>query len=68
MSVPVPAKSTKVAAIFNGESDDDEPEEMPAECRMRMKNVGRYDDSICIIKNYILLLFACNRLLILFFT
>ncbi|CAG7785208.1 unnamed protein product [Allacma fusca] len=30
----------KVASIFN-EDDDDEPEEMPAECRMRMKNVGR---------------------------
>jgi hypothetical protein len=32
-------KSTKVAAIFA--DDDDEPEEMPAECKMRMKNVGR---------------------------
>jgi hypothetical protein len=36
-----PASSKlKVASIFN-EDDDDEPEEMPAECRMRMKNVGR---------------------------
>lgn len=41
ISVPVPVKSTKVAAVF-GDSDDDEPEEMPPECKMRMKNVGRY--------------------------
>lgn len=45
ISVPISVKSTKVAAIFNAD-DDDEPEEMPPECKMRMKNVGRYDPSI----------------------
>ncbi|CAL8113066.1 unnamed protein product [Orchesella dallaii] len=39
ISVSVPVKAAKVAAIFN--DDDDEPEEMPPECKMRMKNVGR---------------------------
>lgn len=28
------------AAAFN-DDDDDEPEEMPAEARMRMRNIGR---------------------------
>ncbi|ODN01480.1 PEST proteolytic signal-containing nuclear protein [Orchesella cincta] len=39
ISVSVPVKAAKVASIFN--DDDDEPEEMPPECKMRMKNVGR---------------------------
>lgn len=30
-----------VANAFAGEDSDDEPEEMPAECRMRMRNIGR---------------------------
>ncbi|XP_053610803.1 PEST proteolytic signal-containing nuclear protein-like [Plodia interpunctella] len=34
-----PAKPT-VASVFN-DDDDDEPEEMPAEARMRMRNIGR---------------------------
>ncbi|KAM8976760.1 PEST proteolytic signal-containing nuclear protein [Pelodytes ibericus] len=34
----VPKKST-VAAVFN--EDDSEPEEMPPEAKMRMKNIGR---------------------------
>lgn len=35
-----PPKKIKVAAVFSNDSDD-EVEEMPAECRMRMKNIGR---------------------------
>ncbi|KAM3935484.1 PEST proteolytic signal-containing nuclear protein isoform 1-T1 [Leptodactylus fuscus] len=35
----VPKKSS-VAAVFNDE-DDSEPEEMPPEAKMRMKNIGR---------------------------
>ncbi|KAM4701541.1 PEST proteolytic signal-containing nuclear protein isoform 2-T2 [Discoglossus pictus] len=35
----VPKKSA-VAAVFN-EDDDSEPEEMPPEAKMRMKNIGR---------------------------
>ncbi|XP_071992083.1 PEST proteolytic signal-containing nuclear protein isoform X1 [Engystomops pustulosus] len=35
----VPKKSS-VAAVFN-DSDDSEPEEMPPEAKMRMKNIGR---------------------------
>lgn len=31
----------KVASAFRNESDDEEVEEMPAECRMRMRNIGR---------------------------
>ncbi|XP_003219201.1 PEST proteolytic signal-containing nuclear protein [Anolis carolinensis] len=34
------AKPISVAAIFN-EDDDSEPEEMPPEAKMRMKNIGR---------------------------
>lgn len=34
----VPKKPT-VASVFN--DDDDEPEEMPAEAKMRMRNIGR---------------------------
>ncbi|KAL4714237.1 hypothetical protein ACJJTC_009589 [Scirpophaga incertulas] len=30
-----------VASVFNNDDDDDEPEEMPAEARMRMRNIGR---------------------------
>lgn len=30
-----------VANAFAAEDSDDEPEEMPAECRMRMRNIGR---------------------------
>lgn len=29
-----------VASVFNAD-DDEEPEEMPAEARMRMRNIGR---------------------------
>ncbi|CAG9788486.1 unnamed protein product [Diatraea saccharalis] len=36
-SAPKPA----VASVFNNDDDDDEPEEMPAEARMRMRNIGR---------------------------
>ncbi|KAJ8410537.1 hypothetical protein AAFF_G00194410 [Aldrovandia affinis] len=39
--VPVlPAKKPALAAVFN-EDDDSEPEEMPPEAKMRMKNIGR---------------------------
>lgn len=30
-----------VAKAFSADSDDDEPEQMPADCRMRMRNIGR---------------------------
>ncbi|XP_029433823.1 PEST proteolytic signal-containing nuclear protein [Rhinatrema bivittatum] len=33
-------KTSSVAAVFN-EDDDSEPEEMPPEAKMRMKNIGR---------------------------
>ncbi|KAM4796753.1 PEST proteolytic signal-containing nuclear protein [Rhinophrynus dorsalis] len=33
-------KKSNVAAVFN-EDDDSEPEEMPPEAKMRMKNIGR---------------------------
>jgi len=33
-------RSTAVASIFN-DDDDEEPEEMPPEAKMKMKNVGR---------------------------
>lgn len=36
-----PVKKIKVASAFAAESSDDEVEEMPAECRMRMRNIGR---------------------------
>ncbi|KAM3957515.1 uncharacterized protein ACR2FA_008482 [Aphomia sociella] len=35
-----PAKPA-IASVFNADDDDDEPEEMPAEARMRMRNIGR---------------------------
>lgn len=44
MNIGGPAKpiaKPAIAAVFNAE-DDDEPEEMPAEARMRMRNIGRY--------------------------
>lgn len=34
-------KTLSVAAAFN-EDEDSEPEEMPPEAKMRMKNIGRY--------------------------
>ncbi|XP_043098286.1 PEST proteolytic signal-containing nuclear protein isoform X2 [Puntigrus tetrazona] len=40
---PTPAAPTKkagLASVFN-EDDDSEPEEMPPEAKMRMKNIGR---------------------------
>ncbi|KAL1021778.1 hypothetical protein UPYG_G00017820 [Umbra pygmaea] len=38
--VPVPAKKPSLASVFNDDSEDSE-EEMPAEAKMRMKNIGR---------------------------
>lgn len=44
MSIGAPVKATPkkptVASVFNAD-DDDEPEEMPAEAKMRMRNIGR---------------------------
>ncbi|XP_013858454.1 PEST proteolytic signal-containing nuclear protein isoform X2 [Austrofundulus limnaeus] len=37
---PVPPKKPGLASVFN-EDDDSEPEEMPPEAKMRMKNIGR---------------------------
>lgn len=35
-------KKPTVASVFGGDDDDDEePEEMPAEAKMRMRNIGR---------------------------
>ncbi|XP_020794540.1 PEST proteolytic signal-containing nuclear protein isoform X1 [Boleophthalmus pectinirostris] len=36
----VPPKKVGLASVFN-EDDDSEPEEMPPEAKMRMKNIGR---------------------------
>ncbi|XP_060891049.1 PEST proteolytic signal-containing nuclear protein-like [Labrus mixtus] len=36
----VPPKKAAMASVFN-EDDDSEPEEMPPEAKMRMKNIGR---------------------------
>ncbi|XP_055062082.2 PEST proteolytic signal-containing nuclear protein isoform X2 [Misgurnus anguillicaudatus] len=36
----LPAKKPGLASVFN-EDDDSEPEEMPPEAKMRMKNIGR---------------------------
>ncbi|XP_075994615.1 PEST proteolytic signal-containing nuclear protein isoform X2 [Genypterus blacodes] len=36
----LPAKKLGLASVFN-EDDDSEPEEMPPEAKMRMKNIGR---------------------------
>ncbi|KAF7997533.1 hypothetical protein HCN44_006104 [Aphidius gifuensis] len=38
---PTSIPKTTVASVFNDDDDDDEPEEMPAEARMRMRNIGR---------------------------
>ncbi|XP_015108569.1 PEST proteolytic signal-containing nuclear protein [Diachasma alloeum] len=38
--VAKPVAKPTVASVFNAD-DDDEPEEMPAEARMRMRNIGR---------------------------
>ena len=35
-----PKEKPTIASVFNND-DDDEPEEMPAEARMRMRNIGR---------------------------
>lgn len=35
-----PAKKLTISNAFNNDSDE-EVEEMPAECRMRMRNIGR---------------------------
>lgn len=40
-----------VASVFNQDSDS-EPEEMPPEARMRMRNIGRYTFNIQIISSY----------------
>ncbi|XP_012260250.2 PEST proteolytic signal-containing nuclear protein-like [Athalia rosae] len=37
---PTVIQKPTVASVFNAD-DDDEPEEMPAEARMRMRNIGR---------------------------
>ncbi|CAF4928108.1 unnamed protein product [Pieris macdunnoughi] len=37
----VAAPKPTVASVFNNDDDDEEPEEMPAEARMRMRNIGR---------------------------
>ncbi|XP_070498551.1 PEST proteolytic signal-containing nuclear protein-like isoform X2 [Chironomus tepperi] len=37
---PLIQKSTKISNIFNAD-DDSEPEEMPAEAKMRMRNIGK---------------------------
>lgn len=34
-------KKITVASAFNNDSTDEDEEEMPAECRMRMRNIGR---------------------------
>lgn len=44
LSAVKPTESTKklsVASAFSNNDSDDEVEEMPAECRMRMRNIGR---------------------------
>ncbi|KOB63125.1 PEST proteolytic signal-containing nuclear protein [Operophtera brumata] len=44
LSGPVkePPMKPTVASVFNADdNDDDEPEEMPAEAKMRMRNIGR---------------------------
>ncbi|XP_043249130.1 PEST proteolytic signal-containing nuclear protein isoform X1 [Colletes latitarsis] len=37
---PTPVQRPTVASVFNTD-EEDEPEEMPAEARMRMRNIGR---------------------------
>ena len=36
-----PPKKIAVAAVFSNNDSDEEVEEMPPECRMRMRNIGR---------------------------
>lgn len=36
-----PPTVKKPASVFNDDDDDSEPEEMPPEAKMRMKNIGR---------------------------
>ncbi|KAK9542971.1 hypothetical protein VZT92_000789 [Zoarces viviparus] len=38
---PAPPKKSGLASVFNEDEDDSEPEEMPPEAKMRMKNIGR---------------------------
>lgn len=38
---PETKKKLTVASAFSNNDSDDEVEEMPAECRMRMRNIGR---------------------------
>lgn len=38
---PEAPKKLTVASAFSNNDSDDEVEEMPAECRMRMRNIGR---------------------------
>ena len=38
----VKSQSSAVAAAFNVD-EEEEPEEMPPEARMRMRNIGRYE-------------------------
>ncbi|XP_029354124.1 PEST proteolytic signal-containing nuclear protein isoform X1 [Echeneis naucrates] len=37
----IPPKKTGLASVFNEDDDQSEPEEMPPEAKMRMKNIGR---------------------------
>ncbi|XP_024946031.1 PEST proteolytic signal-containing nuclear protein [Cephus cinctus] len=41
ISKPAAVQKPTVASVFNADDDDEEPEEMPAEARMRMRNIGR---------------------------
>lgn len=41
-SSAVKSQSSAVAAAFNLD-EEEEPEEMPPEARMRMRNIGRYE-------------------------
>lgn len=45
-------KPSTVASVFNADDDDDEPEEMPAEARMRMRNIGRCDTYVILLKQF----------------
>lgn len=56
---PVSKPKLTVASAFNQDSDD-EPEEMPPEARMRMRNIGRYvthKKSTAICHIYVLFVF-----------
>jgi len=43
-SLPLPPKPT-VSSAFG--SSDSEPEEMPSECKMRMRNIGKFTPTSC---------------------